>query len=167
MSNRKIRQAIREAELSRLYREHGALTASLVVEAASDEESPLHQEFNWDDAEAAHEYRLQQARQMLRVTVVAVDGGAARTRFVHVPALASESTREGTYEPISVVVQQPDKYARALSELAAKMRSATAAMEELRTAAEQSTGVDSERMARITVAITALQTASAAVQALH
>ena len=47
----------------------GLLRASDVVEEARNPESPLHSSFNWDDTAAAHQWRLQQARQLIRVVV--------------------------------------------------------------------------------------------------
>lgn len=159
-----VKNASREeiaAELSRLYAQ-GPLRPSAVLEAASDESSPLHGCFEWDDSKAGHQYRLWQARHLLREVTVTVVAGEAPTRLIHVPAA---NAKEGTYEPISAVVQSPDKYARALAELTIKMRAASAAIEELKSAAEQTD--DQDKLARITVAIAALQTANAAVQALH
>lgn len=48
---------------------HGELRVQDVVKAARPAASPLHSWFNWDDSEAAQQWRLQQARQLLRVTV--------------------------------------------------------------------------------------------------
>jgi hypothetical protein len=47
-------------------RNNNTLNPEDVVEEASDDESPLHQYFEWDDTEAAHAYRLQQARGLIR-----------------------------------------------------------------------------------------------------
>lgn len=59
--------AIRK-ELARLQRD-GVIRPVDVVEVARDESSPLHGCFQWDDSEAAHQYRLVQARNLLRVYV--------------------------------------------------------------------------------------------------
>lgn len=48
----------------------GTLTPNAVVDAATSEESPLHNCFTWDDCEAGKAYRLWQARQLIRVRVV-------------------------------------------------------------------------------------------------
>lgn len=57
-------------ELRRIAEEHGGLLrAADVVAEAANAASPLHGHFEWDDGEAAHQYRLQQARQLIRVTV--------------------------------------------------------------------------------------------------
>ena len=47
----------------------GILKPEHVVEHAKDPQNPLHSQFQWDDSKAAHEYRLWQARQLIRVTV--------------------------------------------------------------------------------------------------
>ena len=44
----------------------GLLRPSAVVEAARDENSPLHSAFCWDDTEAARLYRLDQAQRLIR-----------------------------------------------------------------------------------------------------
>jgi hypothetical protein len=49
---------------------HGILRAEAVVEyAKSNPASALRERLEWDDAEAAHEYRLMQARQLIRAYV--------------------------------------------------------------------------------------------------
>ena len=54
--------------------ENGRLTPSAVVEAARDAKSPLNRHFEWDDAKAAQSYRLDQAREIIRV--IRVDDGS-------------------------------------------------------------------------------------------
>lgn len=61
--------AIRD-ELQRLIVLHGRhFRPEVVVEAASAEDSPLHDSFDWNDTEAAKNWRLQQARMLIRATV--------------------------------------------------------------------------------------------------
>jgi hypothetical protein len=48
----------------------GELTPAFVVEDARRPKSPLHSLFEWDDGEAAAEYRLHQARGVIRSVVV-------------------------------------------------------------------------------------------------
>ena len=50
------------------------LPASEVVASARPEQSPLHDVFEWDDATAAEEYRLEQARGLVRSVCVVVTG---------------------------------------------------------------------------------------------
>jgi len=51
---------------------HGVLKAEDVVAAAWSESSPLHSHFEWDDTRAAQEYRVWQARQLIRYVVIMV-----------------------------------------------------------------------------------------------
>jgi hypothetical protein len=60
----------------------GELTPEAVVADASHSGSPLHPLFEWDEAEAAHQYRLVQARALIRAVVVryrAAPGDGARS----------------------------------------------------------------------------------------
>jgi hypothetical protein len=63
-------------ELNRLAKKYkGNLTPSILVKEAEDPASPLHDRFEWDDAEAAQRWRLEQARVLLRSTVALVKTG--------------------------------------------------------------------------------------------
>lgn len=174
MSNRRLRNAKQEvkAELARLNTKHGGLRPSVVVKAAEPETSPLHSEFEWNDSKAGREYRLEQARRLIRVTVTVIEHGDGTTTvdpYIHVPATQADRVKsgdgEGVYLPLSVVVQDVDQFSRALSALLTKLNAAKAAAEELRNAASDSHQPD--RLVMIGMAITALDTAGAAVAALH
>ena len=97
------------AELARLAKRRGFLTAELVVAAASAETSPIHHCFTWDDTKAAHAHRLWQARELIarvefeptpdrpifRAYVNIRSEGEAVGRYVStVDALADSSTRK-------------------------------------------------------------------------
>ena len=56
-----IQQAIRALE------EDGRLSPEIVVKAATNPKSPLHKYFEWDDSKAAESYRIQQARQIIKI----------------------------------------------------------------------------------------------------
>lgn len=55
-----------EYEILAELEKQNRLTASSVVKAASDPDSPLHKHFTWDDTQAAKAHRLQQARTLIR-----------------------------------------------------------------------------------------------------
>lgn len=62
-------------ELEALRSANGLLMPEAVVEWAREHpESVLHSQFEWDDAKAAHDYRVWQARRVIAVYVVAEDG---------------------------------------------------------------------------------------------
>lgn len=65
----------------------GVLTPTVVVEDASNPESILHDQFEWDDAKAAHAHRLDQARVLIRSVryeEVITDVELPTPRYVHV-----------------------------------------------------------------------------------
>ena len=44
----------------------GEISPQQLVEDAADENSPFHEDFEWDDEKAGHEFRLHQARKTIR-----------------------------------------------------------------------------------------------------
>lgn len=68
--------AIYASELQRIRKETGEnLKPRAVVESAKDPDSPLHDAFEWDDTKAAQEWRVTQARRLLRSIHVVVERG--------------------------------------------------------------------------------------------
>lgn len=67
------------------------LEPETVVSEATDPGSPLYTHFEWDDSTAAHEWRLQQARQLIRrykIIITEPDGTTFRyRRFTHVDSV--------------------------------------------------------------------------------
>jgi len=62
-----------QIELERLAQKNGGcLNPEHVVQSAKPVNSPLHSKFTWDNTEAAHQYRLYQARQLIRVVVTVI-----------------------------------------------------------------------------------------------
>ena len=58
------------------------LTPKAVVEAASSPTNPMHDQFNWDDSEAAQLYRYGQARKLITTIRYAVESD---TRVINCP----------------------------------------------------------------------------------
>ena len=84
------------------------LTAEGVVNLARNEDSILHEMFEWDDSVAAEKYRNQQARQIITSIQVNVIADEERPKQVR----AFVTTKKDTfYEPIEKVVKDTDKYA--------------------------------------------------------
>ena len=155
-------------ELARIQKEHGVTTPKAVVDVARPEDAPLHPAFEWRDDVAGEKFRHWQARNLIKSVHVVTDNDGKRDSdqfMVHVPT--SLDHPNGGYQPVSVVVQQPDMYASALSELSRKLSGARESLDMLKRAAEKAPDTDQDRMARIAIAVQAMQTASAAVQALH
>jgi hypothetical protein len=68
------------AELEKIKKAGGGtVSAEKVVEFAKNKKSALHGEFDWSDTEAAHKWRLHQARNLLfRIKLVDYDASAPR-----------------------------------------------------------------------------------------
>ena len=101
-------------ELAALAERHdGGLDAVQVVDAARDPASALHRYFEWDDSAAAAEYRLDQARAVIRsikVTVVTKPGpNPERTvtrAFHHVRISAPDEEPIKRYMPLQTVTSR-------------------------------------------------------------
>lgn len=151
-------------ELERIHQRDGVITAAVVVNESRPEDAPLHPVFEWRDEVAAENYRHYQARTMIR-SVHKIEEDRPEPTPVYVNVGPNETTRG--YQPVSIVVTRPNMYANALAELAKKLHAAEKALAELKSAADAQPDSDQERMARIAIAVQAMQTASAAIQALH
>lgn len=79
----------------------GELTPEDVLADAKHDNSPLHSFFEWSNTKAAHQYRLQQARGLIRAVVavyVSPDKPAIRHKaFVHISEPGANHYRETTH----------------------------------------------------------------------
>lgn len=95
-------------ELERLAKANGGLLEpEQVVEAARAKTSPLHSSFDWKDTEAAHKWRLHQARNLIRVTVeyLGPDEDASPSRvFVSL----TPDRKEGGYRTMASVLSDAE-----------------------------------------------------------
>jgi len=102
--------------LRRLAAENGGvLEPTQVVEAARDEDSPLHSSFTWDDGEAAEKWRVHQARNLIRVMVEYIDVEKSEPSKVFV-ALRSEAKTGGGYRRTVDVMSDADMRAQLLKQ---------------------------------------------------
>lgn len=193
MSNRRVREAKRQAEakryqfrdsstvrgvdaqtageeLERIHAKRGVLQAQDVVQESRPDDAPLHPVFEWRDQVAAENYRVWQARNLIKsVEVVVQDAGQdSRTPvYVHCPQPQQDGSKSG-YQPVDMVVNRPDLYAIAVAECARKLAEAEASLEKLKAAAERAdANSNTDRMARIAVAMQAAQALRAAVHSLN
>lgn len=97
-------------ELDRIQVAHGGmLRAEDVVDFARDDRTALHARFEWDDDVAGHEWRLEQARRIIRFRVTYVDTGdgePVRVRM-HV-SLPNDRVHGGGYRNTVDVLSVPD-----------------------------------------------------------
>jgi hypothetical protein len=107
------------AELQRIAGTHGGmLHAADVVDAARNPQSILHTRFQWDDSKAAEQYRLFQARQLIRVVVTYIgdeDAGKLTRAYV---SLTPDRTRNagGGYHKVNAVLEDDSKRDRMLQD---------------------------------------------------
>jgi len=111
-------------EFERLYEENGPVTAESLLEAAKPTKSPLHRFFEWNDGEAAHRYRLQQAGYLVRsVAIVEVEsrraGRTTESVMVQRKAIISADEEDGghSFHPRAVILSDADKHQRHIANL--------------------------------------------------
>lgn len=75
-----------------MARNNGRITPDMIVKDAESPSSPLHDQFEWDNAAAAHQHRLQQARELLGRFKVEV-------RTIHRTFMAPAYIRDPHAEP--------------------------------------------------------------------
>jgi len=154
-------------ELERIWAKHGKrLEPACVVEAARPAKAPLHPVFTWDDAVAAKQFRLQQARQLIRsIQIIADDSGKPRTLFVHVNVEPEGGRRQKHYQHVDTILGRPAEYLAALDELRRRLISITEAFEELKRLAEKDAATNELRkFCLITEALTTARTVAERLQ---
>ena len=95
------------------------LTPENVLMLAEDEDTELHKCFIWDDTEAAHRYRLSQARQIIQSFVIKRDD-PEETPVVRAYQI---TTTPNTYQPTRMFLQQPDEYKALLNRAKQELQS--------------------------------------------
>lgn len=96
------------AELLVIKGNKPAIDPEEVVAFAAHPETALHSKFEWDDAKAGHQYRIWQARQMLRVFVTVIDPGDGKERSVRMFAVLREKEAGSSgYVPTADVLNEP------------------------------------------------------------
>lgn len=119
-------------ELAVISERNNGLTAAVVVAEAKPEESPLHYCFEWSNKTAADQYRLWQARSLIRSVVIVSDDGTDSA-----PAYINVGFEDGrSYQPLRKVVMEPDYLRSAVSLLTSKLEQASDALATLQRAAE-------------------------------
>lgn len=117
------------AALIALYEAHGGLLPpGVVVEAARDPSSPLHNEFEWDDDAAAEQYRLAQAGMLIRrvrLSIVKVNPKTKKltaTLTRQFQSRPSQRHSEGGYETVQDILADEEKRAELLDQVLREMR---------------------------------------------
>jgi hypothetical protein len=145
-----------------IYSRDGEVRASVLVDEARPEDSPAHPAFEWRDDVAAEEYRLYQARHIIRRVQVIHDDKPSQ--LVHVPvSVSSERTKEGSYKPVEVIIETPDEFELALNAAVQRLKSARSAVDDLQRAASK-LDHNSERTAMIVQVSNALAALNVALE---
>lgn len=113
---------------------HGQLATEIVLQNASDADSPLYPVFTWDDTTAAHKWRLSEAQKLIRC-IVAVDAekGTENKAFFHVRIVQPDSGKgESYYQSAAVIARNPDEYASALRNVLSDLAGVEGSLEQLR-----------------------------------
>ena len=114
----------------------GKLTPEAVVKQARSAKSALHDMFTWDDSEAAEQFRLLEARSLIRRVVVRIDD--ARPEVA--PIRAYLNVERGSREYVTVAVVQQSRLAgdAVLAHLLVDLRSVQSRLERYADALEAS-----------------------------
>lgn len=120
MTNETLRQ-----QLQTIHTSKGRLDPADVVTEARNDTSPLHRFFTWDDTEAAEQYRLDQARALIRRVKIEIrtepDADPIRVRgFVSVDTTGEDASRH--YQPLTEVAGDDELRERVLDEARRDLR---------------------------------------------
>ena len=117
--------------VNEIYRRDGCVTSDGLVSEASDPASPAHPGFEWDDAKAAQEHRLDQARKYLREITITIED--REEKLINVQVIHEKPK----YMAISEVVVIPEYYDYARRTALSALCSAQNALKALEDAAKQ------------------------------
>lgn len=111
--------------LRKLEAVNNGLTAKDVVEDAEDPTSPLHEFFEWNDARAASEYRLTQARELIRryeITFTKAEGVGRVRAFFFVPSAGKYRSAESVASNKSMSDEVLGEMRKEVAQLATRTR---------------------------------------------
>ena len=100
------KQVLRELEIIRKQSKDGLLHPEAIVAYATNEDTALYSRFEWDDGKAAQEYRIWQARQLIRIVVRVIPHTNIETS-VYV-SLKRDRRDEGGYRAVIEVLSDED-----------------------------------------------------------
>ena len=88
---------------------HDAVAPEELVESARDEDSPVHDLFDWDDSEAGEKWRVHQARNHINRLRVKIRRIATPTKAMHaVQITRRDATQTRGYAPATTVASVED-----------------------------------------------------------
>ena len=131
-----------ESELQAIAEQNrGQLPARAVVAWARENvDSALHNQFTWDDTEAAEKWRLHQARTIILRVHVTTDDGKVTRAWVNLPS--DRASDEPVYRPIVRVMSDADLRAELLQTVKDELVRIRRKHAELNELASVSTAID-------------------------
>lgn len=97
-----------------IYSRFGMLEPQVIVKEAADENNPLHEYFTWDDDVAGHNYRLWQARQLIRTIQVEFVGKQVDAYWN--VKVEIDGKEKDAYVGIAKVIQSKDLLSQVLAQ---------------------------------------------------
>lgn len=99
-------KGIFKADPQKCYEElPDVVTPENVLEVAKNKDTELHKCFTWTDSEAAHKWRLREARQLIQLFVVKTE-----KQEVYKPRIFQASSERNVYQEATFFVQNKDEY---------------------------------------------------------
>jgi hypothetical protein len=94
-------------------------TTAQILDKARDEKTELHKCFDWDDAEAAEKWRLQQARHIVCNLVIKEKNETPRPEV----RVFFKTDADSGYKPTVLIMQDKDEYRKLLDRALAELNS--------------------------------------------
>ena len=104
-------------EIDAITAKHGVLTPLAILDYAKNPKTELNKFFTWDDGEAAHRWRLEQAKGLIRCYVTILPGKTETIRAYVSLSSDRQNTNQhtahsakgmGVYRPITEVLKNKD-----------------------------------------------------------
>lgn len=109
----------------------GVLLPAKVVAFARNPETALHARFDWNDSEAAEKWRIEQARQVIRLNVIVVPNHSAPVR-AYVSLSPDRENDGGGYRRLVDIMSSDALAAQMLADALADLRATKRKYESLR-----------------------------------
>ena len=101
----------------------GPLTAERVLDDASNVRSPLHKYFEWDNQKAAHKWRLEEARRLIRSVEVVISDAKGKQIPMRAYYSVKDSEGQRSYEAMQFVFETPDMADQVIEQALAQLES--------------------------------------------
>lgn len=92
-------------ELCQQLEQSGGLTPKRLLDASRDEDTPLHNDFEWDDSVAAEHYREEQAAQIIRCIIVKPESANKPPVRAFFNVVGEADSRD--YRSVDVIIKTP------------------------------------------------------------